>query len=512
MATLGILGYLARPQTPALRVTRIVNLSHSAHAWHRESLLYDKFLAVSRGEADAERFSRLWLVPVVGGPPRRLGSLQTNDFAWSPDGGSLAFARHTQIFLAAADGTGAHPLAAVPGHAFYLRWSPDGTRLRFTVRDERGQLSIWEVSARGENLHQLKFKWSGALAEGFGDWTPDGRYYLFVSRREGVSNLWALEEKSDWRHRRRSEPMQLTAGPISYTRLLAGRDDTQLFALGMQRGGELLRYDMAKKEFVPFLGGRSAEHLNFTRDGRWVTYVAYPEGTLWRARSDGSQQLQLTFPPLLARNPQWSPDGKRILFEAARSGELGKIYTISVDGGAPELLVSEPYAQSNPSWWPSGDSIIYSLHKMGGNEDVCRIDLHNGHTERVPFTDGLSRPLLSPDGRNLAAQPADTMRQYVVVDLKTGKRTLLTKRNLDDLTWSPDSKYIYFYTHDTLLPDKPALFRIHISDNKEEKITDVAMSTTGINGSRIGLAPDGSPLLLRDRDQTDVYGLSLAMN
>ena len=304
MATLGILGYLARPQTPALRVTRIVNLSHSAHAWHRESLLYDKFLAVSRGEADAERFSRLWLVPVVGGPPRRLGSLQTNDFAWSPDGGSLAFARHTQIFLAAADGTGAHPLAAVPGHAFYLRWSPDGTRLRFTVRDERGQLSIWEVSARGENLHQLKFKWSGALAEGFGDWTPDGRYYLFVSRREGVSNLWALEEKSDWRHRRRSEPMQLTAGPISYTRLLAGRDDTQLFALGMQRGGELLRYDMAKKEFVPFLGGRSAEHLNFTRDGRWVTYVAYPEGTLWRARSDGSQQLQLTFPPLLARNPR----------------------------------------------------------------------------------------------------------------------------------------------------------------------------------------------------------------
>ena len=269
---------------------------------------------------------------------------------------------------------------------------------------------------------------------------------------------------------------------------------------------------MAKKEFVPFLGGRSAEHLNFTRDGRWVTYVAYPEGTLWRARSDGSQQLQLTFPPLLARNPQWSPDGKRILFEAARSGELGKIYTISVDGGAPELLVFEPYAQSNPSWWPTGDSIIYSLHKMGGKEDVCRIDLHNGHTERVPFTDGLSRPLLSPDGRNLAAQPADTVRQYVIVDLKTGKRTLLTKRNVDDLTWSPDSQYIYFYTHDTLLPDKPALFRIRISDSKEEKITDVAMSTTGINGSRIGLAPDGSPLLLRDRDQTDVYGLSLAMN
>ena len=71
-----------------------------------------------------------------------------------------------QIFLAAADGTGAHPLAAVPGHAFYLRWSPDGSRLRFTVRDERGQLSIWEVSARSENLHQLKFKWPGALAEG----------------------------------------------------------------------------------------------------------------------------------------------------------------------------------------------------------------------------------------------------------------------------------------------------------------------------------------------------------
>jgi hypothetical protein len=86
------------------------------------------------------------------------------------------------------------------------------------------------------------------------------------------------------------------------------------------RGGELARYDTKSAEFVPFLSGISADSVSFSRDGQWVTYVSFPEGTLWKSKSDGSQRIQLTNPPLSVRLPSWSPDGQQIVFYAFSSG------------------------------------------------------------------------------------------------------------------------------------------------------------------------------------------------
>src|SRR5882724_12147643 len=45
--------------------------------------------------------------------------------------------------------------------------------------------------------------------------------------------------------------------------------------------GELARYDTKSAEFVPFLSGISADSVSFSKDGQWVAYVSFPEGTLW---------------------------------------------------------------------------------------------------------------------------------------------------------------------------------------------------------------------------------------
>src|SRR5262249_25982134 len=76
---------------------------------------------------------------------------------------------------------------------------------------------------------------------------------------------------------------------------------------------------------VPESPGISAEHLDFSRDGTWVVYVTYPEGSLWRCKVDGSQRLQLTYPPMRASLPRWSPDGKQIVFTAGGAGKPWKI-------------------------------------------------------------------------------------------------------------------------------------------------------------------------------------------
>ena len=49
--------------------------------------------------------------------------------------------------------------------------------------------------------------------------------------------------------------------------------------------------------------------MDFSCDGKWAVYVTYTDGTLWRSKLDGSDRLQLTYPPLRATVPHWSPDG-----------------------------------------------------------------------------------------------------------------------------------------------------------------------------------------------------------
>jgi len=555
LVALFLAGDLLRPMTPLLRVTRIVKLSNSGRAWLPGNLLSDgprlyynesifgagkqlrqillngnedtvvvgispdsiikgispdgtTFLGTSRIDSMEGLPSTLWVEPVIGGPARRLGNINTEEAVWSPGGDLLVFSHENQLWVASRDGTGQRTLATAPGKILYPRWSPDGERLRFTVDGAQSELTIWEVGADGSNPHRLDFHWPGTPGEGFGAWTADGKFYVFASRRDGITNLWAIEEKTDWLHRARNEPVQLTAGPINYSRPLPSRDGTRIFALGTQVAGELLRYDASRKEFAQFAGGLSADHVEFTRDGLWMTYITFPEGSLWRARSDGTEQLQLTFSPQRALNPRWSPDGKRILFVSRRPGELPKIYTISMDGGNAEPVVSESHAQTSASWAPKGDVIYYGRDPYGEGQDVSlyRADLQTHHAEKIQGADNLFSPICSPDGRYLASQSTVGARLLVLIDLQKGTQTPSSKVKVDYPAWSADSQFLFF---NTFASSAPAFFRMHVPDGKVEKLLDLPFQITGVYGLWSGLTPDGSPLLFRSHEQTDVYSLGI---
>jgi Tol biopolymer transport system component len=389
------------------------------------------------------------------------------------------------------------------------RWSPDGARIRFTLYDTTGFSSLWEVGADGRNLHHLLLNLPGDPPVCCGDWTPDGRYFIVTSRQENIANLWLVQEKSDWLHRIDHRPLPLTVGPISYYRPLPSRDSKTIFAVGTHSWGELLRYDAGRKDFVPFFDGRSADHLEFSRDGQWVTYVAYPEATLWRARSDGSQALQLTFPPLRVGNPRWSPDGKRLLFSARHPGEWVRVYTISSEGGSPELVLPDSHSQTFPTWSASGDAVIFGRDNDVESHSEMALFRHNfasGVTEKIPSSDGLYSPSLSPDGRYLSGTDSDS-RMLFVIDLETGRRTQVSKHTADYPCWSADSRYLYYNT--LIRPDGRFLLRVRVPGGKEEVIASVPFMATGVYGFWSGLAPDGSPILLRDLSQTNVYSISL---
>ncbi|HVT99528.1 MAG TPA: protein kinase [Acidobacteriaceae bacterium] len=451
----------------------------------------------------------LWSVPVLGGSPRRLGETIGNDAAWSPDGRLLAYADQGDLYVGQADGSGAKKLLTVDGLISHLVWTPDSGSVRFDTSQGFGtgigQHLLWEVAADGSKLHRLLAGWHTPPDECCGVWSADGRYFLFVSQGQ----IWALPP-GRFLHPE-GKPIAVTSSPMSLSSPLASADGKKLFLVGATFRGELTRVDTRNGAFEPYLGGISAEYVSFSKDGQWIAYVAYPEGTLWRCRADGSDKAQLTFPPLRAVLPQWSPDGRSLVFFEfpVSSSQPARIYQVPAEGGTPvQLIPDDPLNQQDPNWSPDGTRIIFagSAGDAADHPATPAIRTWDAATHRVSAIAGSQRmfsPRWSPDGAKLVAL-SDDSRTLMLLDMKTGQWSRLAQGTFGWVNWSKDGQSIYVLD----FTGKGGVLRIHLDDPKVESVVDLKdFVTTGQFGGWLALTPDDSPLLLRDRGTQDVYSL-----
>jgi Tol biopolymer transport system component len=456
----------------------------------------------------------LWWIPVPLGSPRPVGSVHTREARCSPDGRTIVYTVGPDLYLANSDGSNPRKFASLPGESIYLQWSPDGKRLRFSVVDARsGDTSLWQADLATASVRPLLPDWPGSRHATSGGWTPDGRYFFFTAIEAGTSNVWALREPEGILRRINPNPVQLTTGPLSFYQPTPSRDGKNIFAVGEQVRGELLRYDVESRSFVPALQGHSADHVAFSRDGQWMAYIEFPEGVLVRSRADGSDRRQLTFGPLRAYNPQWSPDGSQLAFEAtAEPGAPRKIYLLPRDGGAPVLAAPDRGdRQSYPSWSSQGNSIVFTgLEETGTKSALYSVDLESRRVSTLPGTDGLRWGQISPDGRQIVALADYTLVLYDAVSHNI--RTLA--KTADYPHWSADGTFVCFRTPYFRNPvENPGTYRWVASTNKIEKLaSDPDFRLNGVNGVWSGLTPDGSLLLLRDLSSSDLFVLDVELH
>ena len=454
----------------------------------------------------------IWSLPLPTGAPHRIGNVLANDAAWSPDGRDMAYVSGHDLYRARTDGSGATRLVALPGTGSWPRWSPDGTRLRVTVTNETSGLSsIWEVSAEGNLPHPVLPRWNRLAGECCGNWTPDGRYFVFQSTGGGRTEIWGIPEGKGLLHVS-SRPVQLTTGQMNSLSPVVSSDGKKLYVIGQQLRGELVSYDPGSNQFVPYLSGISAEFIDFSRDGKWVAYVAFPEHTLWRSKVDGSERLQLTLPPMHSTVPRWSPDGKRIAFFDAAPGKPWRIYLVPSDGGTPQQVLDEQHNEMDPNWSPDGNSLLFSYFPIFETESpdslgLYIVDLKTRTATRLPGSKGFWAPRWSKDGRYVVARSLDS-ETLMLFDFKTQSWSELAKGVYFGFTnWSGDGQDVYYLRRGP----EPAVLRVRVADGKTKEVASLkGLRQTGFRGGIwMGLSPENLPLVLRDVGTQEIYSLDL---
>ncbi len=461
----------------------------------KEFLLH-RFIEVGPDNTGAmiER-DELWVSSVLGGNPRRLGNLvamqrgllnsgsgrttphrlgqwapHESGSTWSPDGRLLVYVQRNELHLARSDGTDLRTLAKVDGHPFFVRWSPDGRSLRLSVSGpDDSAASLWEVSIEDGHLRRLLPDWDPAWYTCCGDWTPGGRYFVFQSR----GDLWALREKASFFHLGGREPIRLTSSPMSYYWPLPSRDGKRLFVEGYQPRYEFVRQDLKSHQFVAELPGMSGNNLEFSKDGKFIAYVSFPEGALVTSYLDGTWRVLLTSPPFRAEMPHWSPDGSQIAFYGGPPGQPSRIYVVPSHGGAVRQVSHGecgPTGDYEPSWSPDGQSLAIAALSLGAGASAIHVlDLKTNRQSALPGSEGMWSPRWSPDGRFIAGLSAKGWR-LMLYDLRTHAQTALNDKQSGSPSWSPDGQFLFFGSGGTApyQLDRPGHFRMRIADRKIE--------------------------------------------
>ncbi len=396
----------------------------------------------------------------LGGVPSRFLPSGVAGARWSPDGTRIAYtlaggSAGDAIWLAAADGTNPRLLVRAEGnlHKHWPSWSADGQYVYFDrsiTAWNAAPTEVYRVAAAGGTPERVVA--SASRAEN-ATATPDGRGLVYAANpTKAEMNLW-------WRPLAGGQSVRLTTGVGEYAQPRMSRDGRTMVCTLFETRASLVRLDLAPGSTatsLPITDGYTGDlDPDLSRSGDRMVFSSTRSGqrNLWIARADGTDPRPLTSDASIDEYPQFAPDGQQIAFISNRDGARG-LWIISTDGGVPRRLLAAnvlPYF----SWSPDGREIVYST-PAGELPGLSVVAIADGRTRRLPTPGGATSPAWSPTADLIAylevspnVPGQQTGQAGAFVRFMTSRGQPIT-RDIGQalpfangfLTWSPDGRSI----------------------------------------------------------------------
>lgn len=272
---------------------------------------------------------------------------------WSPNGGKIAFVRdrdgvnrRTDLYVMNVDGTEQMLLAYGP--IGYMDWSPDSSKLVFTVMT-MGKTDIYVINADGTDLTNITN--SAEIDEASPKWSPDGSLIAFTQRDQDYDYGIYVMNVDDSDKRLVTEIPQLS--PISWS----PNGDKILLEFGyLEYTSDIYTVNVDGSDLTNLTNHPDHDsNATWSPDGSMIAFTSWSRLAgdsydVYVMNADGTGRTRLTFDSSNEHRPSWSPDSKRLTFFGCPGSCY--VYVISADGTGLTNLTDDPAIEDEPadSW------------------------------------------------------------------------------------------------------------------------------------------------------------------
>jgi Tol biopolymer transport system component len=444
----------------------------------------------------------IYLLSPVSGAQRKLIDFPVArpPVAWSPDGQWLVVANWPDapegngIYLIPVD-AGAPRLVVKPRTSQFLTspaLAPDGRHLAYMACVDssaglRCDAEIVEIDERWQQVSAPRRVATQVDDDGGLVWARDGRSVLYVNQRAPQTfYLWRAWLDGD----RAPERLDL-AGLGARMPTLSSAGNRLAFVRSLNSIGV---YTLEPAPRAVLVSSFWDIQPQFSPDGTRLVFTSSRSGEsleIWLASADGSNAHQLTHGPGRQGSPAWSPDGRQIAFDVMSEDGHLTVWTIDADGGAPRQITRGPGNENTPTWSRDG-RWIYFTSEEGARRDIWRVPAGGGARERVTRDGSSFFALESLDGKDLIYTREFGNSPLLAMPLAGGPaRQLLPCVSFVNYAVGPAG--IYYAACD------PGLERsIHLLDGAgRDRVLGSVKGPWGFVLNRLAVSPDGKTILIQ---------------
>jgi len=376
-------------------------------------------------------------------------------------------------------------------------YSPNSQTLAFVRSISIAAADIYLFAAGAAEPQRLTF--DNTSIRGL-SWTPDGKELVFASRRGGSNyGLWKISKADGVLERLTANERDIYSPTIShqgnrlsYTQSMSDANIWQF---------DLTRNKPQDQQLHQLIASTLEENgPQYSADGKRIVFASRRSGSfeIWICDADGRNPRQLTnIGGALTGTPRWSPDSRHIVFDSWLGGNAA-IYVINADGGAARRLTSDTDEDVTPSWSRDGRWIYFGCTRSGSMQ-IWKISAEGGAATQVTRHGGFEG-FESADGQYFYYAKGRAMPGIWRVPVGGGEESLVVDYHQAGLWryWAVTDKGIYFATAET--PSHPL---IEFFNFDTRKITTIAKLNKPLFKTDPGLAvsPDEKSLLVVQIDQ-----------